>query len=125
MVRPSSHYTRQIPNQQVDQPTGVRHAIQTTHHRLAPPTKSGQSPFLLKAGEPNGAESVIIPTNDLILVCPLFFEQRQSAFGVLFSAQKINTRILSMHVFSSTFKTLTFCEVMHLWLTLRMEFFSG
>jgi hypothetical protein len=46
------------------------------------------------------------------------------AFGVLFSAQKINTRILSMHVFSSTFETLTFCEVMHLWLTLRMEFFQ-
>jgi hypothetical protein len=125
MVQPSSHSTRQTPNQQVDQPTGVRRAIQTTHHRLALPTESGQSPFLSEAGEPNGAESVVVPTNDLILVCPLFFEQRQSAFGILFSAQKINTRILSMHVFSSTFETLTFCEVMHLWLTLRMEFFSG
>ena len=68
-------------------------------HCLALPTEPGQPPLLPEVRELYGAESVVVPTNDLILVCPLFFEQRQSAFGVLFSAQKKTLNFIYAYFF--------------------------
>jgi hypothetical protein len=46
------------------------------------PTKPGQPPVIQETQKPNGAESFIIH-QDLIQVCPEFFEQGQATFGGL------------------------------------------
>ncbi len=68
-------------------------------HCLALPTEPGQPPLLPEVRELYGAESVVVPTNNLIWVRPLFFEQEQHAFGILFSAQKIMQLVFVQFIF--------------------------
>ncbi len=61
---------------------------------MALSSQSCQSPLLQEIGASHGAESVIISTKDLIWVSPLFFEQRQAAFGSLLLCSKNNQIIM-------------------------------
>jgi hypothetical protein len=95
---------RQSTTQQAHQLAVVGRPHQQAYHCMALPSQSCQSPLPQEIGALYGAESVVISTIDLTLVCPLIFEQRQSAFGGLLLCSKSNPLILHMLSLSLAFQ---------------------